>query len=153
MSQQTTEKKCENCNRPLIKRDNVWLCLDCNSKDIELSHIFTSEKDNEEYVFITCHGATLYEPGTNNVVAGVNFKDRHDPSKGYEIIDKPVYAPTHKKRRRIKKEHASRITRCQACQDYTVRMRRREGADFFIPSTKYPGRKKLKSVEHIAYEP
>ena len=35
-----------------------------------------------------------------------------------------------------------------SCQDYTVRMRRKEGPDFYIPSHKHPNRKKLKSVQH-----
>jgi hypothetical protein len=59
-----------------------------------------------------------------------------------------VYAPTHSRRRRIKAEAFGKIRRCAACQDLTVRLRRREGPDFFIPSSKHPGRKKLKSVTY-----
>jgi hypothetical protein len=32
-------------------------------------------------------------------------------------------------------------------------MQRKEGPDLFIPSTKYPRRKKLKSIQHVSYEP
>ncbi|MDH4034406.1 MAG: hypothetical protein OEV80_11475, partial [candidate division Zixibacteria bacterium] len=53
----------------------------------------------------------------------------------------------------IKREALGSIRRCQACQDYTVRMRRKEGADFCIPSSKFPHRKTLKSVHHVSYEP
>ena len=81
------------------------------------------------------------------------FKDDDDPEQGFEIVDHAVYAPTHNKKRRIKKEALGKIRRCQGCQDYTVRMRRREGPDFFVPSYKHPGRKKLKTVEYVTYEP
>ena len=147
-------KECINCHRELYKQNNIWLCRYCNSRDIDQFALFKDEQINEEeYIFVECPGATLYADGSNEVIAGVKFHDRDNPSAGYDIIDKPVYAPTHKRKRRVKKENAGKICRCQACQDYTVRMRRREGADFFIPSTKFPGRKKLKSVHHVAYEP
>ncbi|MFH2035142.1 MAG: hypothetical protein ABIJ45_01965 [Candidatus Zixiibacteriota bacterium] len=112
--------------------------------------IFPFEKvetldDNK--VFIECPGATVYEEGTRNVIAGVEFIDESDPQKGYRIIDQPVYAPEHRKRRMIKKDHINSIRRCQACQDLTVRLIRREGEDFFIPSPKHPRKTKLKSVE------
>jgi hypothetical protein len=146
-------KICINCHRKLINKNNTWLCIECNSEDLELSQIFTEDSDIESYIFLECPGATIYKDGSNEVEAGVRFYDHEKPDKGFEIIGKPTYAPTHKKKRRIKKDQVGRICRCQGCQDYTVRMRRREGADFFIPSTKYPGRKKLKSVHHVAYEP
>lgn len=148
-------KHCENCNRPLVNQKGVWLCKYCNSKEIDQFTLFRDENQtaDDDYIFIECPGATLYEPGTNEVEQGVKYHDRDDPLKGYEIVGKAVFAPTHKRKRRIKKDALGKITRCQACQDYTVRMRRREGADFFIPSTKYPGRKKLKTVQHTTYEP
>lgn len=147
------KKRCINCDEELVEKDNVLVCRRCNKTDFSEYSIFKDEKRDDEYIFIECPGATLYEEGTNEIIAGVKFHDRDNPQAGYEIIDKPVYAPTHKKKRRIKKETAGRICRCQGCQDYTVRMRRREGVDFFVPSTKYPGRKKLKSVQHVTYEP
>ena len=147
------KRKCINCGRPLYQQQGIWLCVKCNSPDIDTARIFIDEKEPDDTVFIECPGATLYEPGTHNVIAGVKFHDNDDPFKGYQIIDKPVYAPNHTRRRRIKREALGRIRRCQACQDYTVRMQRKEGPDFFIPSSKFPRRTKLKSVEHVSYEP
>lgn len=147
------EKHCINCNQSLVLKSGVWVCKSCNSNELAYTELFHEEQASDEYIFIECPGATLYNDGTDEVKQGVEFVDRDNPQKGYKIIGKPVYAPTHKKRRRIKKEAAHNICRCQGCQDYTVRMRRREGVDFFIPSTKYPGRKKLKTVEHVPYEP
>ena len=141
-------KKCINCDQPLIEHHNSWLCPLCNPDSFELGDIFKDEVNDEEYVFIECPGATLYEPGTNNVIAGVKFIDDDDPEKGYEIIREQVFAPTHTRRRRIRREAIGKIRRCQGCQDYTVRMRRKEGPDFFIPSVNHPNRKKLKSVTH-----
>jgi len=147
------KKTCINCGRELIERKGVWLCLQCNSNELEESQAFIESAETDEHVFIECPGATIYEPGTNNVIGGVKFHDDDDPFKGHKIIGEPVYAPTHTKRRRIKREALGRIRRCQGCQDYTVRMRRPEGPDFFIPSYKHPKRTKLKSVKHLAYEP
>lgn len=147
------KKICINCGMELIQRNGVWLCRKCNSKDIELAHVFIEDFEDDGYVFIECPGATLYDKDTGEIIAGVKFTDDDDPLKGYEIIGKPVYAPTHTKKRRIKKEALGKIRRCQGCQDYTVRMRRPEGPDFFVPSYKYPGRKKLKSVSPVGYEP
>lgn len=144
---------CINCGRKLINRNGMWLCIECNSRDLGYSQIFTDLQDDDEYVFIECPGATVYEKDTNKVIAGVQFFDDNDSSKGYRIIGKPVYAPTHTRRRRIKREALGKIRRCQGCQDYTVRMRRPEGPDFFIPSPRHPGRKKLKTVEHVTHEP
>ncbi len=137
---------CINCGQSLRKHGSAWLCPNCNSRDLENQQPFLEEASSDGYVFIECPGATLYEPGTDHVIKGVAFNDDNDPSRGYTIIDKPLYAPTHTHRRRIKLEALGKIRRCQGCQDLTVRMRRREGPDFFIPSSKYPGRKKLKSV-------
>lgn len=141
------DKCCINCGRPLVEKNEVWVCLHCNA-DLSEFRVFTEQADSEEFAFIECPGATLYEAGSNEVAQGVQFVDHNDPSKGYRIIDRPVYAPTHTKLRRIKKEAVGKIRRCQGCQDYTIRMRRPEGPDFFIPSPKYPGRKKLKTVSH-----
>jgi len=146
-------KSCINCGRELLKQKGVWLCPGCNSPDVDASQIFIDDHEDNEHIFIECPGATLYEEGTHNVIAGVKFHDNEDPFKGHKIIGEPVFAPNHRKRRRIKREALGRIRRCQACQDYTIRMQRREGADFFIPSSKHPNRKKLKSVQHLSYEP
>jgi hypothetical protein len=110
--------------------------------------VMHEEEEDSEYVLIECPGATLYREGTDEAIAGVEFVDDDDPLLGYRILNKPVHPPTHRRWRRIKKEAIGKIRRCQACQDYTVRMRRKEGVDFFIPSNKYPGRTRLKSISH-----
>ncbi len=139
-------KKCINCHRELVQRNGTWICQQCNTQlDAVLDGVIEGV-ESDEYVFIECPGATLYEPGTNNVIRGVKFVNENDPFMGHRIIVDPVYAPTHTKRRRIKREALGKIRRCQGCQDYTIRMRRPEGPDFYIPSHKHPGRTKLKSV-------
>jgi hypothetical protein len=102
---------------------------------------------DDDKVFIECPGATAYDPVTREITAGVEFVDENDPSAGYRIVNHPVYAPEHKKRRLIKKEHRNSIRRCQACQDLTVRLIRREGPDFYIPNSRFPRKKQLRSVE------
>ena len=144
------QMQCISCNGRLITHKGVRICPRCNSDQIEVSQLFTEAQANDDYIYIECQGATLYDPETGEIVEGVKFLDDDDPSKGYKIINQPVYPPTHTKRRRIKPEAVGRIRRCQACQDYTVRMRRREGPDFFIPSHKHPKRKKLKTVTHYS---
>jgi len=117
-------------------------------QDKETANPFnTIETLDKDKVFIECPGATVYDPETRNIIAGVKFLDENDPSAGYEIVNNPVYAPEHKKKRLIKKEHLSFIRRCQACQDLTVRLMRREGPDFFIPNPRFPRKKYLKPVE------
>ncbi|MDF1543863.1 MAG: hypothetical protein P1R58_02030 [bacterium] len=145
--------QCVNCGRELVERNGVLLCLNCNSNDLDSTQPFHDDSIPHDSVFIECPGATLYEPGTNNVIGGVKFLDNEDPFRGWKIIGEPIFAPTHRRRRMIKKEALGRIRRCEGCQDYTVRMRRKEGPDFYIPSTKDPKRKKLKSVKHTYVEP
>lgn len=113
----------------------------------DLETPFDDGKETEGMVFIECPGATIYDPETRQIISGVRFIDEHDPSLGYEIIDKQVFAPEHRRRRLVKKEHVGLIRRCQACQDLTVRMIRTEGADFCVPNPRFPRRKRLKSVE------
>jgi hypothetical protein len=113
----------------------------------DLETPFDDEHEGDGRVFIECPGATIYDPETREIVSGVKFIDDNDPSLGYEIIDKQVFAPNHRRRRLIKKEHVGLIRRCQACQDLTVRMIRSEGADFCVPNPRFPHRKRLKSVE------
>jgi hypothetical protein len=106
----------------------------------------TESLDNNK-IFIECPGATVYDPQTREVIAGVVFVDEADPSRGYRIVNHLVFAPGHKKRRLINKKHRRRIRRCQACQDLTVRLIRREGPDFFIPNPRFPRKRQLKPVE------
>lgn len=144
-------KICVSCGESLINKRGLWLCSQCNTEDLEKIYPFLTMEDNDKYVFIECPGATHFEPGTTTVTSGVDFIDDDDPFKGYRIVDKPVYSPTHCKKRRILIEALGNIRRCQGCQDYTVRMRRPEGADFCIPSPKHPHRKQLKSVNSRSF--
>lgn len=138
---------CINCGRDLIVQNGTRLCPKCNTDDMAYQFVLQADED-DEYCLIECPGATIYEDGTNKVEAGVQFLDDEDPLKGYRIIGRPVHPPTHTRWRRIKKEALGKIRRCQACQDYTIRMRRKEGRDFFIPSSKHPGRTRLKAISH-----
>ena len=142
---------CINCGRPLIPRNGTLVCLDCNSELLTVSEIFIESSANDDYVVIECPGATLYKDGTSEIEAGVRFLDDHDSSQGYEIVKHPVYAPTHEKKRRIKVEALGSIRRCRGCQDLTVRMRRREGPDFCIPSAKHPSRTRLKTAKYRTF--
>ncbi len=135
---------CEHCGRNLENIGGLWICTSCNDSRGEFYGILADSinafADTSDRILITCPGATLYKPGSNEVVAGVRFNDSDDPSAGYEIIGRPVYGPKHVEKRWIKKEDAHLIRRCQSCQDHTVRMRRKEGPDLYIPSRKGPRR-------------
>ncbi len=145
------KQRCINCGQLLVRQNGVTVCPYCNTDAVSTPHPFIEPGESDEHIFIECPGATIYEEGTNRVIAGVEFLDDNDPSKGYRIVDHPVYAPTHTRRRRIKREALGKIRRCQGCQDLTVRLRRPEGPDFFIPSVKHPGRKKLKPAKYRSY--
>ncbi|MGD8922006.1 MAG: hypothetical protein PVH24_02075 [Candidatus Zixiibacteriota bacterium] len=148
---QDTENHCINCGSELTVEQGVRICRKCNSRE-DVFRFVQQFDENEDFILIECPGATLYEEDSDTVAAGVEFLDEEDPLKGYRIVGKPVYPPTHTRWRRIRKDALGKIRRCQACQDYTIRMRRKEGCDFFIPSHKYPGRKKLKSITHSSSE-
>lgn len=139
---------CINCGTELAVAGSTKLCPNCNSEEFQAARVFLDQQEDAEYMFIECPGASLYEDGTNTVVEGVDWHDMDDPTKGYRIVGKQIFAPTHTKYRRIRRDAMGNIRRCQGCQDYTVRMRRKEGPDFYIPSHKHPNRKKLKSVQH-----
>ncbi|MEW5993872.1 MAG: hypothetical protein AB1744_05695, partial [Candidatus Zixiibacteriota bacterium] len=78
-------RNCINCGHTLVKKNGVWLCRSCNPEDFEGPTPFTIDNDADDYLFIECPGATLYEPGSNEVAAGVKWLDPDDPSAGYEI--------------------------------------------------------------------
>jgi len=139
-------RECVNCHRELVNVSGLWVCRNCNTPETEQLQTILEPGDAEDYIFIDCPGATLYDHETNSIIRGVKFFDENDPFKGFRIVGEPVYAPNHTKRRRIKREALGHIRRCQACQDYTIRMRRREGPDFCIPSHRFPNRTKLRSV-------
>lgn len=105
----------------------VEICLPCNDKYGNFYNFFRSAaeeyKKDSDKAMIECPGATIYDPSNTRVVQGVKWNDPRDHSKGYEIIGRPVYAPNHTKHRMVHKDRAGNISRCQACQDFTVRMR------------------------------
>ncbi len=140
------DRSCINCGQSLIPRGKTWLCPTCNSNQLDETLSIFDGPLEDGHLFIECPGATMYAPGTDTIVAGAKFHDDNDARRGYEIVDHQVFAPTHTRKRLIKKDALGKIRRCQGCQDYTVRLRRPEGPDFCIPSPKHPSRKKLKSV-------
>jgi hypothetical protein len=105
----------------------VKLCIPCNDKYGRYYNFFQSAsaefQKEKDRVRIECPGATIYDASNTRVVQGVKWNDPRDFSKGYCIIGKPVYAPAHKKYRLVPQDRARNISRCQACQDLTVRMR------------------------------
>jgi len=145
-------KRCINCGQELTRNRGAWVCPKCNTEELAISRLFGETDDSEHYLYIECPGATVYKDGTTEVIAGVKWLDENDPSKGYLIIDHPVYAANHTRRRRIKADAYGRIRRCAACQDLTVRLRRPEGPDFCVPSHKHPHRTKLKPASFRTFE-
>jgi hypothetical protein len=133
---------CPICGGGLEETGGLSICPRCNDAKGDyyncLSRPISDFADQSDKVLIECPGATLYYPGTDEVAAGARFFDNDDPSKGYEIVGRPVYGPKHVRHRWVKKEDAHLIRRCQSCQDYTIRMRRKEGPDLYIPSVRNP---------------
>ncbi|MFH1700796.1 MAG: hypothetical protein ABIE07_09445 [Candidatus Zixiibacteriota bacterium] len=129
---------CDHCGNPLENIGGLSVCPRCNDSRGEFYNPLTSAINdfahNTDMVLIACPGATLYDENSNEVAAGVKYIDNNDPAQGYEIIKGPVYGPRHVKKRWVKKKDARLIRRCQSCQDYTIRMRRKEGPDLYIPS-------------------
>jgi len=135
-----SEQHCRDCGHELQEVGGLSICPHCNDSRGEhynyLSQSISAFAEDSDKVLIECPGATIYNPGTNEVAEGVRFVDDNDPSQGYEIVGRPVYGPKHVKHRWIKKEDAHLIRRCQSCQDHTIRMKRKEGPDLYIPSRK-----------------
>lgn len=153
MEHEAQQHTCISCNRDLTRHRGILICLHCNPEAIDTNDIFIEAIETDEHVFIECPGVTIYDSETGEIVEGVRWRDENDATRGYEVIGRQIYAPNHKHRRRIKKDAVGRIRRCQACQDYTIRMRRPEGRDFYIPSVHHRGRTKLRPMEHVTYEP
>lgn len=108
---------CDHCGRPLASEGGIELCLFCNQ-------IATPQDEQAAgKTVIECPGATLYDVETGRVLKGVKFYDQNDFTKGFEVVEEPIYAPGHIPRRVIDPDQVGRIARCQSCQDYTVRMR------------------------------
>ncbi len=105
----------------------VYLCLPCNDKYGEYYNFFKSASQEfygaQDKVAIECPGVTIYDDSNSRVIRGVKWNDERDHTKGYEIIGQQIFAPNHKKTRLVDQDKAGNISRCQACQDFTVRMR------------------------------
>ncbi len=156
---------CVSCGGELLFIDEARLCPKCNTEASiimikELSAV-VMERAELDSGFIECPGATLFDLKTGEPIEGAVFGDdtaapnstADGAVESYTVkhVRWPVFPPGHKKRRMIPTEAYGKIRRCRACQDYTVRMRRREGADFCAPSAKFPHRKRLKSVDLVSH--
>ena len=153
MEQDPQRQTCINCRRELTRHRGIMICLHCNPEAIDTSDIFVDTIETDDHAFIECPGVSIYDAETGEVVEGVSWRDENNATMGFDIIGRQIFAPNHKHRRRIKKDAIGKIRRCQACQDYTIRMRRPEGRDFYIPSVHHPRRTKLRPMEHVGYEP
>jgi hypothetical protein len=109
-------KICTHCGRPLAHEGGVDICLVCNQ-------LVAAEGDESTKVVIECPGVTLYDVETGAVLQGVKWYDPENVGLGFEIVGKQMFAQGHVVRRVIEAENLGKITRCRACQDYTVRMR------------------------------
>ena len=129
MAKATGTKRCSICGRELETVNDVKICMKCNDRYGDYYNFFADavedfgSEEGEDKILIECPGASLYDETNSDVVQGVKWNDPRDFSKGYKIIDKPVYAPDHQPRRLIPRDKADNICRCQACQDLTIRMR------------------------------
>ncbi|HSG98934.1 MAG TPA: hypothetical protein VLB27_02725 [candidate division Zixibacteria bacterium] len=146
---------CVACGGPLLFLDEVRLCPKCNSAASHelaaaLSNTLVIPGDDEQQ-FIDCPGATLYDERSGLVVEGADFVEHDAGVYEVKLVKRAIFPPGHCRKRVVKREAFGKIRRCQACQDYTVRMRRREGPDFCVPSKKFPHRKKLKPVDFVSH--
>jgi hypothetical protein len=120
-------ERCHICGKTMREFKGVYLCLPCNEKYGDYYNFFTSASkeyhDSNDHIVIECPGATIYDETNSRVVQGVKWHNDKDHSQGYEIVGKQVLSPNHKRTRRVPKDRAHNISRCQACQDFTVRMR------------------------------
>jgi len=146
---------CVNCGGELLFVDETRLCPKCNSEaSISMIHELSAvilEPAEMDRGFIECPGATIFDSETGEPVEGAVFADQDDGVYTVRHAKWPVYPPGHKRRRMIPTEAYGKIRRCRACQDYTVRMRRKEGADFCAPSAKFPHRKRLKTIDLVSH--
>ncbi len=120
-------QRCHICGKVMREYKGVYLCLPCNERYGDFYGFFNSASrdyhEEKEYVIIECPGVTIYDESNQRVVQGVKWNDDRDHAKGYEVIGKQIFAPNHTKTRRVPKDKANNISRCQSCQDFTVRMR------------------------------
>jgi len=123
------ERICAICGKRMREFKGIYMCLECNDKYGEYYNFLSDavsdfkKSDGKDMVMIECPGATVYDETNTKVIKGVKWKDPNDYTQGYEIIGSPVYAPGHNPKRLIPRDKLNNIARCQACQDFTVRMR------------------------------
>ena len=98
----------------------------------------------EPKTVIECPGATLYDVESGRILEGVKWNDNSDYTRGHVIIKNEVYAPMHTARRLVGSGQVGKIARCQACQDYTVRMRAQQRDHKIIGSS--AARKRAESL-------
>lgn len=112
--------------------------------------------NDEKYIVIVCPGMSIYDKETREITKGVESINGYtiqeiDRQKVHApncvIVRRHVYAPEHKKFRRIKPDALGKLRICQRCQDYTIRLRRKEGEDVAFPSEKRRDLTRLKSIE------
>jgi hypothetical protein len=120
---------CAICGKRMQEFKGIFMCLECNDKYGEYYSFFSNAVSEfkgaggQDVVLIDCPGASVYDESNTEVVRGVKWNDQNDFSNGYTIVGTPVFAPGHKPKRMVPKDKAKNIGRCQACQDFTVRMR------------------------------
>lgn len=146
---------CQSCGGDLLFVDENRFCPKCNTQNnrefAESLSKMVSLTPGDLPQFIDCPGASVYDEQTGDVIEGADFIELDNESYEVKLVERAVFPPGHHGKRMIKPEHFGKIRRCQSCQDYTVRLRRKEGVDFCVPSTKYPNRKKLKTIEFVTH--
>lgn len=119
--------RCHICGKAMREFKGIYLCLGCNDRYGEYYSFFSKAsrefQDDNEYVVIECPGVTIFDDTNTRVVQGVKWHNDRDHAQGYEIVGKQIFAPNHTRTRRVSKDKQHNLSRCQACQDFTVRMR------------------------------
>ncbi len=107
----------------------IHMCLECNDKYGEYYSFFSSavsdfrKQDGTEVILVRCPGATIYDESNTKIIRGVRWNNQNDFSEGFTIVGSPIFAPGHRPKRVVPTDNKRSIARCQACQDFTVRMR------------------------------
>ncbi|MBU1317825.1 MAG: DC1 domain-containing protein [candidate division Zixibacteria bacterium] len=120
---------CAICGRKMREFKGIYMCLECNDKYGEYYNFLSTavsefkKPDGKDVVLIECPGATVYDETNTEIVKGVKWNNPNDFTEGHTIVGSPIYAPAHQKKRMVPKENLGSIARCQACQDFTVRLR------------------------------
>jgi hypothetical protein len=120
---------CAICGKQMRKFKGIFMCLECNDKYGEYYNFFSSavsdykRHDGTDVVLVNCPGATIYDETNATIIRGVKWNDQNDFTQGHTVVGSPIYAPGHKPKRVVPRDKIKNISRCQACQDFTVRMR------------------------------